>query len=369
MPPPPPVANNTQAAGSMPRSASCSPMRRAIAAAACFTPRAPASPPGPPGGLAFPPGPARRPAPRSSPPRPPRKRAGSNTPRQQAASVTVACSPPSPNAAGPGSAPALSGPTSISPPRTRTIEPQPVPAERRRSDGSATATPSIEGDTSYSQQPSLIAQMSELVPPMSTATTRSRPRRRAISAAPETPPAGPEPQVRRAGAFATRAGAPPPVGPRGRGGGVRLVAALGARRGPAALERQRARQAIELPAERLADEQPHLRAAAVDEGVGADRGGEPHHIAALQQRAPGQPQPPGRALDAGEHHLAEVVRRGFGLGEHNPALPADVAVGEGAAGVDVDRVAHAEPPGAAAAAPARYARRRARRRGGCRSRP
>ncbi len=75
----------------------------------------------------------------SSGARPPRNRAGSSVPSTTWASVTVASSPPMPYAAGPGSAPADSGPTVSAPNRsTRAIEPPPAPIEPTSTCGSAT---------------------------------------------------------------------------------------------------------------------------------------------------------------------------------------------------------------------------------------
>ena len=78
----------------------------------------------------------------SSGARPPRDRAGSSVPSTTWASVTVASTPPMPYAAGPGSAPADSGPTVSDPNRsTRAIDPPPAPIEPTSTCGSATGWP------------------------------------------------------------------------------------------------------------------------------------------------------------------------------------------------------------------------------------
>ena len=94
---------------------------------------------------------------------------------------------------GPGSAPALSGPTRSAPPASRqTIEPPPAPTVWTSSVGSRIGRPPTSRSLERDASPPTIAQTSVEVPPMSNAIAFSIPARRASRLAPTTPAAGPE---------------------------------------------------------------------------------------------------------------------------------------------------------------------------------
>ena len=81
-------------------------------------------------------------APASSGIAPPAKRAGSSLPSVRSASVTVGRSPPIPYAAGPGSDPALAGPTRTRPKSsTSAMEPPPAPISTISITGTRTGRP------------------------------------------------------------------------------------------------------------------------------------------------------------------------------------------------------------------------------------
>ena len=142
-------------------------------------------------------------------------------PRTRLASVTVGSVPPRPYEAGPGSDPALSGPTRIWPrPSTAPIEPPPAPISIISMTGMEMGMPEPLVNRWVRATSKVLAvrgvwssirQILAVVPPMSYETTRSRPCRAAMSAAKMAPPAGPDSMSRtgyRAAASTTMR--PPP---------------------------------------------------------------------------------------------------------------------------------------------------------------
>ena len=114
-------------------------------------------------------------------------------PSTTCASVTVGRTPPRPYAAGPGTAPALSGPARNAPPASsHPMLPPPAATASTRTRGSAIGTPATSPPRSISGSPSSINPTSALVPPMSIVSAPRMPTARAIAAAPVTPPAGPD---------------------------------------------------------------------------------------------------------------------------------------------------------------------------------
>jgi hypothetical protein len=133
---------------------------------------------------------------------PPAKPSAAMRPSSRLASVTVGCVPPRPYDAGPGSAPALSGPTFIRPSvSTDAIEPPPAPISTISTTGIFTGMPlpfmkRCARSTSKLRESigskSSMRQILAVVPPMSKETTRGSARSRAIAAARMAPPAGPD---------------------------------------------------------------------------------------------------------------------------------------------------------------------------------
>ena len=94
---------------------------------------------------------------------------------------------------GPGTAPALCGPTRRLPPESsQAIEPPPAPIVCTSTLGRRSGIESISVKFVSSGTPSRMSAMSVLVPPMSKLTTFFRPSERAQLAAPTTPPARPD---------------------------------------------------------------------------------------------------------------------------------------------------------------------------------
>lgn len=118
--------------------------------------------------------------------------------------MTVGLVPPSPKQAGPGLAPALSGPTTTAPPATRAIEPPAPPTASTRGVGSRTSTPARLQLTVCGSRASSMIPMSMLVPPMSTVIASRSPRRSARARAPWIPLTGPELWVSSAWVLAIR---------------------------------------------------------------------------------------------------------------------------------------------------------------------
>ena len=94
------------------------------------------------------------------------------------------------------------------------IDPPPTPTDWTEMIGTETGIPSRSGCGVLVTTPRATTPMSVLVPPTSKVTTFSAPSRPARAAAPETPPTGPDPQVRRAVVLATREAPPSAVASR-----------------------------------------------------------------------------------------------------------------------------------------------------------
>ena len=152
---------------------------------------------------------------------PPAKRSGRSRPSTASASVTVGSVPPRPYAAGPGSEPALAGPTVIRPSAsTLAIEPPPAPISTISITGRRSGSP-LPGRNRYSRPtsnsrlvrgwPDSTMQSLAVVPPMSKLSARSQSRPRASSAASSAPPAGPL-SINRTGkrSASDRVPSPPP---------------------------------------------------------------------------------------------------------------------------------------------------------------
>ena len=136
---------------------------------------------------------ASRAAPASSVTLPPSGRSAASVPSTRWASVSVACSPPAPYAAGPGWAPALSGPTDSAPKRsTAAIEPPPAPTESTSIWGRLTGWPAWSPLKRSCGSPPTTRAMSAVVPPMSNVSRSRAPAAAPSRAAPITPAAGPE---------------------------------------------------------------------------------------------------------------------------------------------------------------------------------
>ena len=136
---------------------------------------------------------------------PPSRKSRSSQPSTTSASVTVGRVPPAPYAAGPGSAPALCGPTFSAPPgSTQAIEPPPALTSARSITGTRIGwpVPCIQRlafpppPTSYSAvsaiSPPTITLAFAVVPPMSKLIRFGRPSCRPARAAAITPAAGPD---------------------------------------------------------------------------------------------------------------------------------------------------------------------------------
>ncbi len=107
--------------------------------------------------------------------------------------MTVASVPPIPYAAGPGCAPAESGPTRSAPPSSaHAIDPPPALTECTLTIGRPSGTPATCASVVVSARPETIAATSVLVPPMSKLSTSAKPLAAATHEAPTTPPAGPD---------------------------------------------------------------------------------------------------------------------------------------------------------------------------------
>ena len=92
------------------------------------------------------------------------------------ASVRVGSVPPRPKAAGPGTAPALAGPTVTVPePSVEAMDEPPRPTETIPGTGNDTGTPRISGSVFTSWAPSRTSPRSRVVPPMSKATAAASP--------------------------------------------------------------------------------------------------------------------------------------------------------------------------------------------------
>ena len=116
------------------------------------------------------------------------------------------------NTAGPGTAPALRGPTRSAPPGSRhAIDPPPAPTVWMSTIASASGRPPTSRPAVSRTAPCSTTQTSHDVPPMSKQTRSVRPLRRATSAAAAAPPAGPESTVNDACRAASSAAARPPL--------------------------------------------------------------------------------------------------------------------------------------------------------------
>ena len=194
--PAPPNATSVKRAGSCPRSTEITRSARAIFAFTTSITAAAARRGSPPNGSATLRS-ARSARAGSSAIVPPRRCSGRRRPSTACASVTVGASP-RPYAAGPGSAPALCGPTRSAPPASnQAIEPPPAPTVCKSTAGVRIGIPSIIRSVRSSSRPGQSDTSAE-VPPISNVIACSCPAATAAANAPATPPAGPESTVRTA---------------------------------------------------------------------------------------------------------------------------------------------------------------------------
>jgi len=96
---------------------------------------------------------------------------------------------------GPGSAPALRGPTRKPPADSHAIDPPPAPIVSTSITGRIRGWPSSIASRAINGLPSMHSETSKLVPPMSIAMALEDPARRARLAAAMAPPTGPERSV------------------------------------------------------------------------------------------------------------------------------------------------------------------------------
>ncbi len=159
--PAPPNAISAKSRGSCPRAIDTSRMPLAIALLTTVATPAAASTVLTPSGLPTCSSIARSAAAVSSFIVPPRNASASSRPRQRLASVTVGSSPPRPKQAGPGTAPALSGPTRRPPAASaRAMLPPPAPIVFMSSVGTAMRYRFIQESLLTTGLPSSIRQMS-----------------------------------------------------------------------------------------------------------------------------------------------------------------------------------------------------------------
>ena len=88
---------------------------------------------------------------------------------------------------------------------------------------------------------------------------------------------------------------------------------------------------------------PNRIAGPLDDGVGADRRGDPEQIDVGEELLQLEPEVLGGTAQATDHRLAEVEVRGRHLAHHRPHTIGHVAVRERAAHVDPDREHFSSP--------------------------